>query len=247
VSLQIRRLEDRIGARLFERGSRPVSLTPTGQILLEYARRITALHDEAVARLTSPDVRSFVRLGILEELATHRLPTVLQAFATVFPRAKLQVQVKLGNELLGEMMQGRLDLVVATGEDGQSRALPLWREPLAWVGAQHIGPSSLRPVPLVLLPDPCFYRRAAVRALSEVTMGWDPVCTSSTMTGVRAAVLAGIGITVMGRSEVTDGLRVLGTEHGLPRLPETEILLYHATDRYHRMAQPLAQHIRKVV
>jgi DNA-binding transcriptional LysR family regulator len=246
VTLQIKRLEARIGGQIIDRSrSREIALTPAGSMLLDYARRILALHDEAQSRLTSPSLKTFVRIGILEELGSHRLPALLRSFATVFPEAKPQVQVKLSNDLLTELLQGRLDLAVVAGEPDHANSIALWSEPLVWVAGSIPGKPVASPLPLVSLPDPCFYRRMAVQTLSAAGLRWSEACLSTTMVGVRASVLAGLGVTVMGQTEVNDGLRIIGAEARLPRLPAAEIVIYYRSKEFEHVAQALAGHVRK--
>ncbi len=248
ISLQIKRLEERVGAKVFERnGARGSPLTPSGLLLLEYARQIIALHDEALTRLTSPKIKTFVRLGILEELGNYRLPAVLHSFSKVFPDANLQVQVKLSNNLLVEMLQGRLDIIVIAAEADVPDAIPLWAEQLVWVASNAAPSSQQHPLPLVTLPEPSFYRKAAIRALNKASQKWSSVCTSSTMAGVRASVIAGIGITAMGKTEVTEGLRILGPEYGLPRLTDADVVIYFRDKEFESVAQALAAHVRKSI
>lgn len=248
ISLQIKRLEERVGSQVFERASaRGVPLTPVGTTLMEYARQIIALHDEAMARATSPSLKTFVRLGILEELGNYRLPAVLHSFSKVFPDANLQVQVKLSNSLMLEMLQGRLDIIVIAAEASIPNSVALWSEQLVWVASSAV-PSPMRdPLPLVSLPEPCFYRKAATRALSSAGQQWTAVCTSSTMAGIRASVIAGIGVTVMGKTEVTEGLRVLSAEAGLPRLSDAEVVIYFRDKAFENVARSLAAHVRKSI
>src|SRR5262245_50893057 len=228
VSLQIKRLEERVGTRVFERSRRgDISLTPAGLTLLDYAHRILSLHDEAIASLTVPDIKSGLRLGILEELSHSRLPVILRSFSKVFPSASPQVRVALSDALLSELYHGRLDLAVVAGEPAGQNGLALWSEPLVWVGSSAVPTVYRPPLPFVLLPDPCFYRRFAVKALAASGVKWKQACISSTMAGVRASVIAGLGLSVMGQSEVTEGLRVVGPEVGLPRLPFAELVIYY--------------------
>ncbi len=248
ISLQIKRLEERVGAKVFERsGTRGVPLTVSGLLLMEYARQIIALHDEALTRLTSPKIKTFVRLGILEELGNYRLPAVLHSFSKVFPDANLQVQVKLSNNLLIEMLQGRLDIIVIAAEADVPDAIPLWSEQLVWVASNAAPSSQQQSLPLVTLPEPSFYRKAAIRALTKASQKWSSVCTSSTMAGIRASVIAGIGITAMGRTEVTEGLRILGPEYGLPRLMDADVVIYFRDKEFESVAQALAAHVRKSI
>jgi DNA-binding transcriptional LysR family regulator len=245
VSLQIKRLEDRVGARVLERSRKgDVSLTPAGLTLLDYAHRILSLHDEAIASLTVPDIKSYVRLGILEELSHSRLPSVLRSFSKVFPQASPQVRVALSYALLSELYHGRLDLAVVASEPAGENGIVLWSEPLAWVGSATLPLLHRLPLPFVLLPDPCFYRRFALQALTRAGIKWSQACTSSTMAGVRASVIAGLGLSVMGQSEVTEGLRVVGPETGLPQLPYAQLVIYYRTREFEPAAQAFAAHLR---
>jgi DNA-binding transcriptional LysR family regulator len=246
ISLQIKRLEGRVGSAVFERSRNgTVTLTATGITLASYAHQILAMHDEAVSRLSAPSIRNRVRIGILEELGHSRLPLVLRSFSKVFPSASPQVQVSLSNQLVNDMMLGRLDMAVVAGESDFLQGVALWSEPLVWVGSSAVPIPLKPPLPLVLLPDPCFYRRSAAQALAGLGLHWTQACLSSTMAGVRATVIAGLGITVMGLSEVTEGLRIIGSELALPQLPPATIMIYYRSRDLDEAAQSLSKHLRR--
>ena len=63
-------------------------------------------------------------------------------------------------------------------------------------------------------------------ALRDAELIWQIVYTSPSLTGVRAAALAGLAITPLPASAVIAGLRILGAEEGLPRLPDLEFAIY---------------------
>lgn len=246
VSLQIKRLEKRVGGPVFERSRNgaPVA-TPLGTMLAGYAHQILALHDEALARLAKPVALSRIRLGILEELGNSRLPLVLRSFAAVFRGSSPHIQVSLSNQLVTDMLQGRLDFAVVSANGASPGGIPLWREPLVWVGSSVVPIKLKAPLPLMLLPEPCYYRRAAVEALASDGIRWVQAGMSSTMAGIRATVVAGLGISVMGKSEVSDGLRVINGDVALPRLPDAGILLYHRSPEMRETAQALANQITR--
>ena len=83
VSLQIQRLEEVVGKRVFERTSRSLALTPAGETLLGYARRILELNDESVRRIAEPPVAGSIRLGITEYFVPTELPRILTRFAAL--------------------------------------------------------------------------------------------------------------------------------------------------------------------
>ena len=246
ISLQIKRLESRTGSPILERSRNGiVNLTSTGITLAAYAHQILAIHDEALSRLTEPSIRSRVRIGILEELGHSRLPMVLRSFSRTFPNTSPQVHVSLSNQLVNDLMLGRLDMAVVAGEPGFLQGVPLWSEPLVWVGSSAVPMPLKPPLPLVLLPDPCFYRRAAAEALAGAGTPWTQACLSTTMAGVRATVIAGLGIGIMGQSEVTEGLRNIGGELALPELPPAAIMMYYRGNDMFEAAQTLSRHVRR--
>jgi DNA-binding transcriptional LysR family regulator len=245
VSLQIKRLESRVGTTLFQRGGKSITMTAAGHILLQYAQQILETHDEVVARLTSPALAGFVRLGILEEIAPSRLSFILSSFIRVHSQVHLEVQIKPSAELLHEFRRGRLDLVFATGGSVPGEAIPVWKEPLVWVGNPSLRGHKPDSVPLVVLPDPCAYRMAATTALVNARRRWEPVCISSTMAGVRAGVEAGIGITAIGRKDVGGALQPLGSDWALPALPYVSIVLYQSSPRLSQPAQHLADYLAR--
>ena len=77
-------------------------------------------------------------------------------------------------------------------------------------------------------PAPCVYRRRAVSALDAAGLPWDIAYTSPSFAGTVAAVRAGLGVTVLPRTMVPDGLEVLDATEGWPVLPEVEIALLAA-------------------
>jgi DNA-binding transcriptional LysR family regulator len=241
VSLQIKRLEERVGVILFDRSrSGDVNLTPAGATLVRYAHEILALHDEALSALAAPALKSRLRLGILEELGHHRLPQVLRAFSRVAPKTTPQIQVSLSNQLVNDMLQNRLDLAVVAGERSYPQGVMAWSESLTWVASSAVPLALRQPLPLVHLTEPCRYRRTATQFLDEPGQA----CLSTTMTGIRATVIAGLGLSVMGTSEVGEGLRIIGNELNLPRLPSADIMVYYRTRDLAQVAASLASEIR---
>jgi DNA-binding transcriptional LysR family regulator len=248
ISLQIKRLEDRAGVILFDRSrSGEVRLTPAGATLVRYAHEILALHDDAVATLAAPTMKSRVRLGILEELGHTRLPQILRAFNRANPHGNPQIQVSLSNQLVNDLLQNRLDLAVVAGDRNYPQGIMAWSEPVTWVVSTAVPLAIRQPLPLVLLPEPCWYRRSAVQVLDDARMKWVQACLSTTMTGIRATVIAGLGLSVMGESEVGEGLRAIGNELNLPQLPPADIMVYYRTRDFARAAKALATEVRAVL
>ncbi len=252
ISLQIKKLEDGLGKRVFDRaGGRggETHLTPDGEVLLGYARQVLHLCDEARSRIMEPDIDGAVRLGTPEDFATFHLPEVLARFARAHPRVALDVNCDFTVNLLDGFAKGQYDLVLFKrepqgGQAGRAtQGVGVWREMLVWVASPRLVIDADEPLPLVLAPTPDVYRRRAQAALDQAGRPWRVIYTSPSLMGLQAAVRAGLGVTVMPREMVPPGLIVLGeAERRLPPLPDTEIVLYRAAG-VSLAAGLLAEHI----
>lgn len=245
VSLQIKKLEDGLGCRLFEREpGRELLLTPDGEILLTYARQMLRLADEARSRLVEPGVGGLVRLGTPEDFATTHLPDVLARFTRAHPNVTLEVNCDFTVNLLDGFSKGQYDLVLFKREpQGPAGGTGVWREVLVWTASPRLALDRAAPLPLVLAPAPDVYRKRALAALDVQGRGWRIVYASPSLSGLQAAVKAGLGVTVLPKEMVPANFLILGDEHGLPRLPDTEIVLYRAPGALTKAAELLADHI----
>lgn len=252
ISLQIQKLERGLGKRLFMRtrgwrGGEP-QVTLEGEILLNYARQILHLCNEATSRILEPDIEGIVRLGTPEDFATVHLPDILARFASAHPLVNLEVNCDFTVNLLEGFSGGRYDLVLFKREP--QSYLPavgggtgLWREVLVWAASPQLVLDPKLPLPLVLAPAPDVYRKRAIASLDAARRDWRLVYTSPSLAGLQAAVGAGLGLTVLPKGMVPRGFIMLGPEHGLPQLPDTELVLYRAPGTLPRPAALLAEHI----
>ncbi|RED37442.1 LysR family transcriptional regulator [Rhodopseudomonas thermotolerans] len=242
VSLQMQRLEDALGQKLMERSPQGVRLTAEGEIFLGYARRMLELNDEVVARVVEPQMRGVVRLGAPEDFATRHLPDVLARFAHAYPAVALEVTCDLTLNLLDKFGKGAFDLALVKRErTGNGGGIRVWREPLVWVMVDRQAIDTDRPLPLVVSPTPCVYRKRAVDALDRARRPWRVAYTCGSLAGSLAAVKAGLGVTVLPKDMVPADLDTIDGAP-LPNLKDTEIALLHAPD-LSPPAQRLSQHI----
>jgi DNA-binding transcriptional LysR family regulator len=226
VSQQIKRLELETKRPLFRRTTRSVALTDDGEMLLGDARRLLQLEEAARQRLGAPRLSGTVRLGVVEEVAGGSLPSVLGRFAALHRGVKLEVQIGVSAELIEQLNAGRLDVVFAKRPLGTAKGRLMWREPLVWAAADTFDLIPGATLPLALYRERSVSREAALAALQDSELAWEIVYTSPSLTGVRAAALAGLAITPLPASAVTTGLRILNAEAGLPPLPDLEFAIY---------------------
>src|ERR1700704_4137929 len=226
VSQQIKRLELETKRPLFRRTTRSVALTDDGEMLLGDARRLLQLEEAARYRLAAPQLSGTVRLGVVEEVAGGSLPSALRRFATLHSGVKLEVQIGVSAELIEQLNAGRLDVVFAKRPLGTSKGRLVWREPLVWAAADAFEFTPGAALPLALYRERSVSREAALAALHAGEFAWEIVYTSPSLTGVRAAALAGLAITPLPASALIAGLRILDADAGLPRLPDLEFAIY---------------------
>src|SRR4029077_14313634 len=214
VSQQIKRLELETKRPLFRRTTRTVALTDDGEMLLGDARRLLQLEETVRHRLAAPRLSGTVRLGVVEEVASGSLPSALGRFSKLHPGVKLEVQTGVSAELIEHLNAGRLDTVFAKRPLGTSKGRLVWREPLVWAAADTFDLIPGAALPLALYRERSISREAALAALNDSELTWAIIYTSPSLTGVRAAALAGLAITPLPASAVIAGLRILDAEEG---------------------------------
>lgn len=227
VSLQIKRLEERLGCRLFDRTSRRVSLTVQGERALEHARRVLAGLEALDAEFLGAEVSGTVRLGAPEDFATVHLPGVLAQFARSYPKVALEVSCELTLKLVERFDAGGLDLALIKRDPAHARfGLSIWREPLVWVARPGLSLPAGSTVQLAVSPAPCIYRQRALNALADARRSAHVAYACASLAGTLAAVRAGLGVTVLPKEMVPPDLEVLYPErNGLPELEDSEMAL----------------------
>jgi DNA-binding transcriptional LysR family regulator len=101
------------------------------------------------------------------------------------------VQIDVSAELIEQLNAGRLDVVFAKRPLGTSKGRLVWREPLVWTAADTFDLVPGAALPLALYRGRSCSREAALAALRDAELTWEIVYTSPSLTGVRAAALAG--------------------------------------------------------
>jgi DNA-binding transcriptional LysR family regulator len=246
VSMQIKRLEAEAGHVLFERngGLRRITLTPKGEELLRYARRILALHEEAVAAVARPGVEGRVRIGLPEDFSSTVLPEVLARFGKTNPNAQVDVACAPGEQISAQLRAGKLDIGIRAGVAPIDGVELLKTEPLHWITS----PSSLvhkrTPVPLAVFWEGCSYRKSAMEALDRIGRDYHVAFNSLSISGIIAAVSAGLAVGVVGSTSLPEGIHVLDENDGYPALPDASVTLHHGSGPRNDLVDRLAEHVR---
>jgi DNA-binding transcriptional LysR family regulator len=240
VSQHIRKLEAAAGRRLFIRDTHSVTLTADGEAMTGFAQTILDTASRARRYFAGSKLRGRLRFGTSEDFVSTRLPELLRAFMREHEEVDLELKVGVSATLYEHMDAGELDLVLAKRPDGDERGQLVWRDRLAWIGPAGCRIDPTAAVPLIVYNAPSITRSVALRALEQAGQTWRITCTSSSLSGLRAAALAGLGITVHARGLIPDGLTELNPSNHLPDLPNVDFVVMSARSGQHGPAAALA-------
>lgn len=231
VSMQLKKLEEQAGRPLFRRHGRGLVPTEAGDALLAYARRIIALNDEAASSIGAAAAMATVRMGLPQDFFEDVMPEVLSRFARRRPGVHVEVWAGRNHALEEDVRSGRMDVAIAffpPGSDGHGTLIaPI---PALWFGtARSRRPAAGEPLPLVLYDHPCLFRQVALQSLERRKLPWRLALTTQSLPGIWAAVRSDHGISVRAARRVPPGIRDVGAQLGLPKLPPVELRMLTAS------------------
>ncbi|MBE3026725.1 LysR family transcriptional regulator [Janthinobacterium sp. BJB1] len=240
VSAQLKKLEEQAGLPLFRKDGRGLALTPAGEVLLGYARRLLELNDEAAVALRGVELDGWIKLGLQEDFGEALLPEVLGRFARAHPKVRIEAHVARNTELMDRLTMGQLDLALLWGgaciadvaayppQQRQRIAEPAMR----WIASSSLAwqPESGEALPLIMFDRECLFQRCATQALDQAGIAWRIAFTSPSLAGLWAAAAAGLGVTVRTSLGLPPSVRVLDhVAAGLPALPALSLELLQAS------------------
>jgi DNA-binding transcriptional LysR family regulator len=229
VSMQIKRLEERLQVELLYRTKANVELSAAGERLLGYARRILSLNDEAVGRLRQHKVEGRVRLGVMDDYGALLIPPLLASFAAGYPLVRVEMETGL-TASMPERLGEAYDLVIAMHPKGWGEGELLRREQAVWAAGLEQSAWGLNPIPVALYPQGCLFRKWAIEALDTAGMPWRLAFVSHSLAAVEAIAAQGLAITVVKAGTFPRKLRPLSRRDGVPRLPVADICLHRAAN-----------------
>ncbi len=243
VSMQVKSLEIALGKPLFVRRARSVTPTPEGLLLLDYARRMLALRDEAWASLVHPDVKGRVAIGVPDDYASSLLPDVLRRFSATYPKVEIQVVGLPSHALVPLVKESKIDLACMTRAQGV-RGEFIRLEPTVWAGAGR-GDAlwKERPLPIAVFTPGSVARANAIRALKRARIAYRMSYESPSLLGLLSMVEAGLAVAPVARCALPDRFVQLGRAQGLPALPPLEIVLARSARSNRAECEFLAEQI----
>lgn len=240
VSMQIRKLEDALGTRLFERDTRNVRPTPDAEILLGYARRMIRLHDEAIEAIRRPDISGRVIVAAPDDYALSLLPDPLRRFGALFPKVEVEVVCQQTTSLLPALDTGSIDLAFVSRTRGVTGEL-VRVEPMVWVAAPGSELPGRRPLPVALYEPHSPARVRAVGALERAGMAYRAAHSSPSLLGLLAMVEADLAVAALARCSAPPGVALLDARHGMPPIDDLEVVLVRSATSNRPACDALAE------
>jgi LysR family hydrogen peroxide-inducible transcriptional activator len=214
LSAQVRELENRLGAALFERTSRGVLLTPAGEDLVARARRVLTEVDDLVGAadaIADPGVGP-MHLGVIPTISPYLVPSLVGEVRRQLPDLELHLHEEQTERLLDRLVDGRIDAAVLALPIDRSGLVSreLYEEPFVLatpVGHRlaergSCGPEDLTSVPLVLLEEGHCLRDQALDVCSLAGRDGGTEIQGTSLGTVVQMVAAGLGVTLLPRSAV---------------------------------------------
>lgn len=197
VSQHVRQLERRLAQPLVQREGRRTKFTLAGERLLTEARRILAVHDEALVRMDVTRARTIL-VGSTETAAEQILPELLSTMRAAYPDRQVQFQIDRSTQMIEAIAKGILDLAVVLDTGASAPGIDVGMLPLNWYAStKWDAPAADASVPLVAYVEPCGMRQRALQELGDRGRRVEVVAESGSLEGVIAAARAGLGIAVL--------------------------------------------------
>lgn len=223
VSTRIRQLEAAVGTPLFHRDRQRLTLSPGGELLLGYARRLLELSDEARAALAHTAPHGTLRIGALESTAASRLPAVLAAYHHAHSEVSIELTTGTNDALTAKVAGRTLDaaFVAERPASRELSAMPLFAERLVVIAARGHAkitrPEDVAGDSVIAFPDGCAYRRVLQRWLGARRLSTVRVMELSSYHAIVACVASGTGIALMPQSVLDTMQHGHVTAHALPK------------------------------
>lgn len=223
VSMQMRRLEERVGRQLFVKDGRSNRLTEEGERLLGYARRMIRLNNETIAAFDENSLEGSIRIGTPDDYADRYMPDIIARFAKTNPNVELYIDCEPSMDLAEKLARGELDIALVTHNPRERVSEVVRTEPLCWVTSVNHSAHETTPLPLAVGRRNCAWRQLACTALDTVGRDYQILFTSWSATVVASAVLAGMAVSLLPESAVRPGMRILSPTDGFPALAPIQI------------------------
>ncbi len=225
TSIQVKRLEAILGRPVFERHGRGVILNEVGRKLLPIAQDVTARLDAALRDVSQRAVSGKLRVGIPDDHGRAKLAEIIAAFTRHHPKVELEVTCALSTGFPDALEKGALDLAIYEVEHPKQHEEVLYEDPTCWVISAHREFPTNESLPVALFDHACWWRDAAIKSLDARAKPYRIAYSSQSVSGVIAAVEAGMAVGLLGRTSLHTGLAVAGEGLGFGSTPASKLVI----------------------
>ncbi len=200
VTSRIKRLEEALDTQLFYRQGRGLVLSPSGQILESYARRMLQLEIQATQAVRQAGNQSGeLRIGTMESFAALRLSPILQQLRRDHSGLQLQINTNTTAALVQDLLQHKLDCAFIGGpvEHPDITVSQVIEEKLVLVRSSQSDTPATAMLPLILFKDGCAYRTRALDWQRHTGNNGQPLMEMGSLDGILSCVAAGLGCTLL--------------------------------------------------
>ena len=215
LSVAIHKLEDELGALLFERGKSEITVTPVGERIVEQAQRVLeeASRIRELARSGRDQLAGPLKLGVIYTVAPYLIPDLVPVLRKLAPQMPLELEENLTEVLEGELKSGRLDAAIVAlpfAPPGVTTIF-LYEEPFQvvvpathkWAKRKSVQPSELAGENTILLNVGHCFRDQVLESCPELNRADAHVPRTNSLETVRNMVASGLGISVLPRDALT--------------------------------------------
>jgi LysR family hydrogen peroxide-inducible transcriptional activator len=215
LSVAIQKLEEELGAQLFERGKTEVTVTPVGERIVEQAQKVLeeAARIRDIAQTGRNQLVGLFRLGVIYTVAPYLLPDLIPALNVRAPQMPLEIEENLTEQLEVALKSGRVDaaIIALPFQPPGVTAAFLYEEPFQvvvpqqhrWAKRKTIQPAELATEHTILLNVGHCFRDQVLDACPELNRGDAPVTRTNSLETVRNMVASGLGVSVLPRDALT--------------------------------------------
>jgi DNA-binding transcriptional LysR family regulator len=243
VSMQMKRLEELVGTPLFAKDGRMSRFTGDGERLVDYARRIVAINDEAIYAFAKPDLTGTIKFGTPDDYAERFLPEILARFARTHPMVTVDVECLGSGQLFERCKRGEMDLALVTHGCDILTEEPVRREKLVWVTSTRHHAHMAEVLPLAVSHAGCGWRSMVLRSLDAQQRKFRVAYSTPNSNAVNAAVLQGLAVGAIPELCLRPGMRILTEKDGFPSLGTFDIGLVRKPGKANKAIEALARHV----
>ena len=259
LSIQIKKLEEELGSKLFERDSRQVLLTETGkQLLIDIQQVLDAQHrlKEKAAALQNP-LSGTLRFGAFPTLAPYLLPHIMPPLTRALPNVDFHLREETTEQLLQQLLDGTLDaaLIALPVLDARLDALPLFSEPFLLAVSpdnplakkKSVSIDALKGQQVLLLDEGHCLRAQSLEVCTRIGVGESQAYRATSLETLRHMVAANSGITLMPAlaTEASGNIAYLPFSEPTPH--RDIALVFRSTTARRAMLTELARTVRSAI